>query len=797
MDQIELDSGQVLEGRDNRLSFSATVKTKPHSSSLEGSKLGYQEWLRLSGQQQMTQEWLRSSNQQIERITPISNARKIHDVGADTTGGLIDTSTPTIQKMTLSSDHRQEIIPLQSREGSELGLIRRMIAEGNTPRKELINQGSTEFKRLCELMPIMKIMDGILKVRTRINNRDIWTIICPKEMRPLVIRQYHTQHHSGINKTYQRIKLTWFWPGMVGYIRRAVNSCEICQSAKHSRDTQVQSQQRLFAGRPWQVVSLDLVGPLQKTPRGNSMILVISDHFTRWKDAIAIPDGTAITIVETLERQVFNYFGLPERIHTDRGAQFEGQLLKELCQLWKVDKSKTTPYHPQGNGVVERGNKDLGNALRAALLNRDDTDWDLVLPYLTRSIRGMPHSLTGETPNYLMFGRELTLPDTLVSGVEETSISREEYAVLIHNRMTEAYDTLREKQANIRLADHQQPPAFEVGDQVWLKNKRHKKNTTAKLQPKWIGPYKILEANSNHTYLIELHDRRALEHESRLKLYVSATQSWGQAPRIPETLKQPTRTGYPRENCGKGPKTEEETPYSPDKLQEMMEIIYRKPMENSESGVTVAPKEVKQESLEEPDVIVSEQEIASTGNNNIPNTETENLKRTRKLPEKFKDFVVYQISNQEPAQEDTLTPLDEEEWPCLSRHKKSVNPIERPIKRLPVKWGRSSYAIKTPPTYYVTGSINRACKGDNDQTLPKHNNNMRPSKYSSLSDSSSDSSESDSDQETIPVIQTRNQDSLLDMDQETTTGQETITEANQKISVDHQLLSRKHPQKCR
>ena len=162
----------------------------------------------------------------------------------------------------------------------------------------------------------------------------------PKEMRSLVIRQYHTQHHSGINKTYRRIQLTWFWPGMVGYIRRAVNSCEICQSAKHSRDTQVQSQQRLFAGRPWQVVSLDLVGPLQKTPRGNSMILVISDHFTRWKDAIAIPDGTAITIVETLERQVFNYFGLPERIHTDRGAQFEGQLLKELCQLWKVDKSK-------------------------------------------------------------------------------------------------------------------------------------------------------------------------------------------------------------------------------------------------------------------------------------------------------------------------------------------------------------------------------------------------------------------------------------------------------------------------
>ena len=89
----------------------------------------------------------------------------------------------------------------------------------------------------------------------------------------------------------------------------------------------------------------------------------------------------------------------------------------ELCDIWGIQKTRTTPYHPQGNGVVERGNKDLGDALRSLLLHRDDTDWDILLPQIMRSIRSSPHSVTGETPNFLMFGRELALPDTLTLGV--------------------------------------------------------------------------------------------------------------------------------------------------------------------------------------------------------------------------------------------------------------------------------------------------------------------------------------------------------------------------------------------
>ena len=76
---------------------------------------------------------------------------------------------------------------------------------------------------------------------------------------------------------------------------------------------------------------------------------------------IASTNGSAETIAETLEERVFCYLGVPERIHTDQVAQFESKLMAELCALWGVRKSHTTPYHPQANGVVERGNRDLGD----------------------------------------------------------------------------------------------------------------------------------------------------------------------------------------------------------------------------------------------------------------------------------------------------------------------------------------------------------------------------------------------------------------------------------------------------
>jgi len=113
---------------------------------------------------------------------------------------------------------------------------------------------------------------------------------------------------------------------------------------------------------------------------GNTWILVLTDHFTQWTDALAIPDESAPTVARALDQNVFCYLGLPEQIHTDHSAQFQSQLMGYLCRIWGMNQIRTTPYHPQGNRVVEWNNRMLGDALQSLLLGCGQEEWDAVLP---------------------------------------------------------------------------------------------------------------------------------------------------------------------------------------------------------------------------------------------------------------------------------------------------------------------------------------------------------------------------------------------------------------------------------
>ena len=203
--------------------------------------------------------------------------------------------------------------------------------------------------------------------------------------------------------------------------------------------------------------------------------------------------------------------------------------MAELCQLWKVEKTRTTPYHPQANGVVERNNRLLGDSLRTMLLDKGQDEWDLLLPQIMRAFRGTPHTTTGETPNLLMLGRELRLPDQLqyLPPPQELS-ARHQYVQDVRQRLEEAHSLLREQQVQIRQEDDEEPPLFVVGDLVWLENRRRRKGENPKLQPKFVGPYEVLAAWGNHTYKVERQGQESVQHESRLKPYRACTEPLGQ-----------------------------------------------------------------------------------------------------------------------------------------------------------------------------------------------------------------------------------------------------------------------------
>lgn len=162
------------------------------------------------------------------------------------------------------------------------------------------------------------------------NQRVNWVIVCPRNLTPLVIGKIHLQHHAGSNRTYQKIKKQWYWPGMFSQILIAIKTCEVCQVAKHSNHPESIGTRGLFAGRPSQVVSIDLVGLFTLTPRNNKIILVLSDHFTRWKDAIPIPYGTTETIANILDQSILVLRVAGTNTLRPR-TKFRIKLMHELC----------------------------------------------------------------------------------------------------------------------------------------------------------------------------------------------------------------------------------------------------------------------------------------------------------------------------------------------------------------------------------------------------------------------------------------------------------------------------------
>ena len=463
-----------------------------------------------------------------------------------------------------------ELEQFQDTPNTPIAIIKETLMTGVAPDPRLVETSDAELGKYVSLLPRMEVRAGILKIRGQDPDKDIWTVVCPRPLREPIIWEIHRQGHIGMDRTIKRIQKEWYWPGLTADTRRLINSCEVCQASKHSNPVANSNRQRLQAGRPWQIVSLDLVGPFPATPRGNTNILVLSDHFTRWRDAIPVQNGSAENIAEVLEERIFCYFGIPERLHTDQGAQFESRLMAELCALWGISKSRTTPYHPQSNGVVERGNRDLGDMLRALLLNRSEDDWDLLLPYIMRSIRASPHHATSETPNFLMIGREVRLPEHLLYGPEAgETYSREQYALEVQKRLETAHDLLRKNQLLIRTTDRQEKPSFQVGQLVWLRTKRFSKGSSQKLQPKYSGPYTVMEASKNHTYLIEQHGRISREAESRLKAYIPAKNDIGRTPNLVEPTRQLTRQGMVQRRPGL-PTIDEENEDLTDKIREKL-----------------------------------------------------------------------------------------------------------------------------------------------------------------------------------------------------------------------------------
>ncbi|KAJ8359452.1 hypothetical protein SKAU_G00159770 [Synaphobranchus kaupii] len=378
---------------------------------------------------------------------------------------------------------------------STLGKVRGWLEAGQRPERSVVSAESPELKSYYSLYSSLVQRDGLLYRRWQAPGRgsDILQLLVPRALRPDVLRLVHGSvgaGHFGNNKTLHRLRGKFHWPGCRHNVKLHVHCCDSCTAQKGPSQCSRAPLQQHLVGAPMERVGVDVLGPFLVTDSGNRYILVAMDYFTKWPEAFAIPDQSAATMAERLVEEMFTRFGAPAELHSDQGRNFESQLMAEVCKRLGVTKTRTTPLHPQSDGLVERFNRTLATQL-AILASQHQRDWDRHLPLVLWAYRSAVQESSQLTPAALMFGRELRTPVDLVFGAppepEEPSRTREEYYHRLRNRLLVAHDFARKAQASAGFKQKRwydtrcRGRAFAAGEQVWVYCPERKKGLSPKL----------------------------------------------------------------------------------------------------------------------------------------------------------------------------------------------------------------------------------------------------------------------------------------------------------------------------
>ena len=336
--------------------------------------------------------------------------------------------------------------------------------------------------------------------------------------------------HMGRRRTIHALQHFCYWFKMYRDVAFWVQSCDKCQRRKHAQPSPRAPMKIYVSGVPNERIAMDVCGPLVVSKKGNVYVLVITDCFSKYTEAYAMPNQQAATIAEILVKRWIHTYGEPSQVHSDQGSNFMSELVTQVCEIYDIEKTRTTPYHPQGDGQVERYNKTMMNIVYSMVEKNDE--WDEVLPFAQSAYNGTVHEVTSFTPNFLWFSRELR--STVGRIVPDPELDKQttyvEYVRKMRDRMTQAYDITRAALKRAALVTKKYYDRkmrlikYVPGDQVLIKDHSLRPDKgQAKLMPKYAGPYWILDKLGDVNFRIQEREDGPMKvvHHNRMKPYMS------------------------------------------------------------------------------------------------------------------------------------------------------------------------------------------------------------------------------------------------------------------------------------
>jgi transposase InsO family protein len=405
----------------------------------------------------------------------------------------------------------------------------RYLHDGTLPTKR------KDIKFLQRISRPYYMDDNVIYRRGGVNGRQLLVPACLHDQLLASVHDAPSAGHFGVQRTLMRLAKNYWWPGMSKDVLNYVRSCTQCQARNvpphmRSRDWLVKDPiPKLFAR-----ISVDIQGEFTTSKNGNRWLVTFMDVHSRWIEGFAINDISALTIAKLLVKEIILRYGAIGSLLSDRGSNFLSEVIRELCKIFRIQKVDIAAYHPESNANIERVHRIYSDML-SKYVNDEHDDWDEIFPFVQWAYRTSYQSALEASPYQLVFGRDnIDLHDIALLGPIPAKISKDyaRWYEMLKQRIEKAQTHTTDLQRKINEY-HEQIQAkrsqrklrtFKEGDTVLIRNhvtygipdaplqsdsstlsikqKTKKKGSrlTRKWQPRFIGPYMVIQRKGESTY---------------------------------------------------------------------------------------------------------------------------------------------------------------------------------------------------------------------------------------------------------------------------------------------------------
>ena len=370
-----------------------------------------------------------------------------------------------------------------------------------------------------------ELCQGALYHIRQLPDRVIHQLVIPRSLRQQALKMAHgppLAAHPGIYRTYMNLRNMFYFPNMLREVKKYVQSCDVCQRRSSLRPRNARMQGQPLAKLPLEHVSADLID-LRGSATGHRYVLSLIDHHSRYLQLVPLRNKEADTVAKAFIDHFVTLFGPPRTLQSDQGGEFLNNLFREVCHIIQTRTAYTTAFHPQANGVIERSNRVVKDALASLVASRPSR-WPDYLPQVRLTINSAIHRSTGEQPMYLLLGRHGHFPVGLTN--HATHNDQGTFAErLTHARKIAMETAERARQGWARHYDKTVRKTFSpaVGDLVLRRNQDKRSPISKGLRDHWIGPCRVVQKIGPVVFMVtDLQSPYKLTrcHVNQLKAYV-------------------------------------------------------------------------------------------------------------------------------------------------------------------------------------------------------------------------------------------------------------------------------------